>query len=186
MMAGVPEALLFNCQDEDPEMRKLACETLRLIVQYERGSQQVLEAGGLEVLVGLLQDPVDFVRDAAYTALLEACRFEHPREALVAQETTLPMVVGKLLDEKAPHVRDKAICLLDACLNVQRNEDALRQSLEASDALYACGVLLDPSRDIHTREKAAALVARCVAAPFSCWLAAPWQALSLVSNAAAG
>jgi hypothetical protein len=165
--AGVPDALLDLCGDADPAQRRLAAEALTLVMRYDRVAFGIVDSNRLPVLVDLLEDAEGAVRDAAYTALIEAARFERVRLELIGHGATLPMIVEQLGEEAGGMARKElGLRLLDACLNVQRNEEALAQCSGEADCLLACAGLLAGYRPVTVREKAALLLARMTATLF--------------------
>ena len=102
-------------------------------------------------LVNLIDDPDESVRESAYKAMLEACRFEIVRAEMAESGTTLPRIVHKLLSETKTVLVDLALRLLDSCLNARRSETALTQCTDESDALKCCSELLAANRPVSTR-----------------------------------
>lgn len=158
--ARVPLALLDLLHDPDADMRCMAATSLEIALQYDVACVQVLEHARLPDLVDLIDDPEPSVRESAYRAMIEACRFESVRAEMAGAGSTLPRVVGKLLSETHGPLVDLALRLLDTCLNARRNDEALRQCTNASEGLSCCHQLLDVGRPASTRELAALLLAR--------------------------
>ena len=102
-------------QDPDAVIRERAAGTTEYLASKEVGARDITQHGGIPLLMSLLEDEVTAVRDAAYSALIEAARFNSVRYSLVEMQTALPRLLQLVLTEE--HARAmQGLVLLNACV----------------------------------------------------------------------
>ena len=105
-------------QDTHPIVRERAAGTIEYIASKEVGARDIVQHGGVPLLVELLEDVAMGVRDAAYAALVEAARFNGVRSALVETQYSLPRLMLLVLKEE--HERSiQGLVLLNSCAQVR-------------------------------------------------------------------
>ncbi|GIL46278.1 hypothetical protein Vafri_3299 [Volvox africanus] len=158
--AGTTPAVVALLQDPDEVTRSYAAGTLGLLVAKEVGAKDLVQHGGLEALAAALEDDCEDVRDNAYSALIEAARFDSTRRALEELEVVLPRVMELVLleVEAAPVRAQQGLVLLYACTQVRRNAGILTQLIDTSQAIPRLAGLLDPELPQPVRHAAAELL----------------------------
>ncbi|KAG2490634.1 hypothetical protein HYH03_011025 [Edaphochlamys debaryana] len=155
--AGATPAIVALLQDPDEVTRAYAAGTLACLVTKEVGARDLVQHGGLEALSAALEDECEAVRDDAYTALIEAARFDSTRRALEALGVVLPRVVQLVLLEvdAAPQRARQGLELLYACTQTRHAAGVLDQLINDAGAIPYLAQLLQPGRPESVRHKAA-------------------------------
>mmetsp|Transcript_35054 Transcript_35054/g.78025 ORF Transcript_35054/g.78025 Transcript_35054/m.78025 type:complete len:377 (-) Transcript_35054:404-1534(-) len=158
--AGITPAVVALLQDDDPIVRERAAGTMEYLATKEVGARDIKQHGGVPLMVSLLKDSALPVRDAAYKALIEAARFNPIREALVEEKTALPLLMKLALEEE--HGRSlRGLILLNACVQVRHNKDALTQLVDHAKAIPALTALISEDKSPEIQEHAAKLLGLC-------------------------
>ncbi|KAK3287628.1 hypothetical protein CYMTET_4872 [Cymbomonas tetramitiformis] len=138
--AGICKAITTLLEDQDELVRERAAAALEVTAHSAAGCDYILADGAVEKLVKMLDDTSMEVRDAAYSALVEAAsRSVHVQRALVDQETLPPLVKKAVAEETGRS--SMALELLRCCLSGVR-DDAV-QALLVCDAIRDIKPLLE-------------------------------------------
>jgi len=130
--AGICGAITALLQDPDEIVRERAAAALEVTAHSAVGCEHVLKEGAVDKLVKMLDDTSADVRDAAYSALVEAAsRLVDVQRALV-EHGTLPSLVEKAVQEEIGR-SSMALELLRCCLSGVREP--------AVDALLECSAI---------------------------------------------
>ncbi|GLC34015.1 40S ribosomal protein S14-B (RP59B) [Pleodorina starrii] len=158
--AGATPAIVALLQDPDEVTRGYAAGTLVLLACKEVGTRDLVQHGGMEALAQALEDECETVRDNAYSAFIEATRFDWTRRALEGLQVVLPRIMELVLLEvqEAPQRAQQGLAVLYACTQVRRNADVLTQLIDTSVAIPRLAELLDPELPEPVRHSAAELL----------------------------
>eukprot|EP00798_Chlamydomonas_sp_ICE-L_P030259 gene30259-35246_t len=155
--AGITPAVIKLLEDADALVRERAAGTLEFIATKEVGARDIKQHGGVALLVGLLQDSVTAVRDAAYRALIEDARFEVTRGEIVQLGTALDLLM-KLVLEESQERSLQGLRLLNACVKMRQNQPALEQLVVGSGAIPSAVGLTAADKSPAIQEQAASLL----------------------------
>ncbi|EFJ53058.1 hypothetical protein VOLCADRAFT_102680 [Volvox carteri f. nagariensis] len=149
--------LVRELSGDNPIVRQKALLAARDLLTSPVNLVQCVAAGATPAIVALLGESV---RDNAYSALIEAARFDSTRRALEELGDVLPRVMELVLEEVegAPRRAQQGLTLLYACTQVRRNAGVLTQLVDTSQAIPRLAELLDPRLPQPVRHAAAELL----------------------------
>lgn len=110
-------------QEEDASLRAKAAVTARALASRELGAKDLVQHGTVARLAALLQDEAEAVRSAAFQCLLQACAWPCTCNGLIADASTLPLLVG-LAKGPAGKESSMALHMLNLCARVGRCRSA--------------------------------------------------------------
>jgi hypothetical protein len=154
---GITPAVIALLQDADALVRERAAGTMEYLSVKELGARDVVQHGGIQQLVVQLQDQGTTVRDAAYSALIEAARFDVVRIALVKLRKALPLLMKLVLEEELSRAL-RGLTLLNACVQVRNNELALKQLVDDAACVPSLSQLISNGKNEAIQEQAAQLL----------------------------
>jgi len=129
---GICLAIAKLLGDSDDVVRERAAAALEVMAHTQMGCERILQDGAAKKLIAMLDDKSNDVRDAAYSALVEASSRCVDIQALLVSSETLPRLVKKTIDEEVGR-SSMALELIRCCLSGVRDP--------AVDALLGCGAI---------------------------------------------
>ena len=165
--AGIVPALTDRLADEDATVRERAAACTELVAVNDQGCEELLACGTIGTLCALLRDtgahPETEVRNAAFSALVEAARVDRVRRTLIETDGMLEWLVRVGLREEPPRSA-MTLELLRCAMMSTIAETALTQLL-GCNAVEAVVPLLSQDYDLEVRE-CASLVLSLLCVPF--------------------
>ncbi|KAK9828473.1 hypothetical protein WJX72_000167 [[Myrmecia] bisecta] len=156
---GVLAALTELLLDADELVRQRAAAAVQLVASKLVGCERILRHRTLPPLVGLLGDASPSVRQASYSALIEAARFDCICHALAGMPAILPRLLELTLEEE-PSRSVLGLQLLTACAAARNNDEGLDQLILVADIIHSMKPLLAPEQPLEVVERATTLLSR--------------------------